>query len=77
MIRNYLNKKIYKNLKVAKVLHIIALIMAVLIVISDIFQRCMNSQNSILDRNQVLFFYMYTLLIPICGFNSTKTNRQK
>lgn len=77
MIRNYLNKKIYKNLKVAKVLHIIALIMAVLIVIYDIFQRCMNSQNSILDRNQVLFFYMYTLLIPICGFNSTKTNRQK
>ena len=67
MIRNYSNKQIDKNFKTVKFLSIIALIVAILTVITYTCQKYINYPNSGIGQNQIIF-YMFALIIPINPF---------
>lgn len=65
MFRVYSNNKIYKNFRRARIFYIIALVIAILIVITDVISTYVINSESI-DMVRIMF-YMFALLIPLCS----------
>lgn len=76
MIRTYSNKKIYKNLKIARVLSILSIVLALLGLIIDLIIIFLEKYT--IDLYNFFIYHMCALSIPISQFKNTiENNGQK